>query len=282
MALRPINTQPRITERSVKISDIDLKKNSISGDVIDGGKITNFTSTGIKDSATENVLEINNDTTNIYNDLFVRGKINCQTLQYNRAQVPSLDVTEAVRIDGNEVIWKTRLGKSVKESSLRKVGILDDLEVKDTFYAMDGRVGINTTVPNKSFAVRSQGIEVVIGADDATGFVGTFEPRAFAIGTDDKKIIYIATDGKVNIKSSMTVEGKLGIGINNPQEDLEVKGNIKFQDRIFSSGDGIPASGTWTKGSIVWNNSPDLGQPVGWICLKGGAPGHWRSFGVVN
>ena len=282
MALRPINTQTRITERSVKISDIDLKKNSISGDVIDGGTITNFSSTGIKDSSKETVLEINNDTTNVYNDLFVRGKINCQTLQYNRAQVPSLDVTEAVRIDGNEVIWKTRLGKSVKESSLRKVGILDDLEVKETLYAKDGRVGINTTVPNKSFAVRSQGIEVVIGADDATGFVGTFEPRPFAIGTDDKKIIHIATDGKVTVRNTITVEGKLGIGIKNPQEDLEVKGNIKFQDRTFSAGDAVPTTGTWTRGSIVWNSEPDLGQPIGWICMKGGAPGHWRPFGTVN
>lgn len=282
MALRPINTQTRITERSVKISDIDLKENSISGDVINGGTITNFASTGIRDLSKETVLEINNDITNVHNDLFVRGKINCQTLQYNRAQVPALDVTEAVRIDGNEVIWKTRLGKSVKESSLRKVGILDDLEVKDTFYAKDGRVGVNTTVPNKSFAVRSQGIEVVIGADDATGFVGTFEPRPFAIGTDDKKIIYIATDGKVNVNNSMTVVGKLGIGVNNPQEDLEIRGNIKFQDRIFSSGNAVPTTGTWTKGSIIWNSQPDLGQPVGWICLKGGSPGHWRPFGVIN
>lgn len=282
MALRPINTQTRITERSVRVSDIDLKKNSISGDVVDGGTITNFSSTGIKDLSKETVLEINNDITNVYNDLFVRGKINCQTLQYNRAQVPSLDVTEAVRIDGNEVIWKTRLGKSVKESSLRKVGILDDLEVKETLYVKDGRVGVNTTVPNKSFAVRSQGIEVVIGADDATGFVGTFEPRPFAIGTDDKKIIYIATDGKVTIHNSTSIEGKLGIGIRNPQEDLEVKGNIKFHDKTFSSGNAIPTTGVWSKGSIVWNSEPDLDQPVGWVCLKGGSPGHWRPFGTIN
>ena len=282
MALRPINTQTRITKRSVKISDIDLKQNSLSGDMIDGGTITNFTSTGIKDLSKETVLEINNDSTNVYNDLFVRGKINCQTLQYNRAQVPSLDVTEAVRIDGNEVIWKNRLGKSVKESSLRKVGILDDLEVKETFYAKDGRVGINTTVPNKSFAVRSQGIEVVIGADDATGYVGTFEPRPFAIVTDDKQRIHISTDGKITLKNSAVIEGKLGVNVKNPQEDLEVAGNIKFQDKTFSSGNAIPTTGTWSKGSIIWNSEPDLDKPIGWVCLKGGAPGHWRPFGTVN
>jgi hypothetical protein len=282
MALKPINIQPRITEKSVRVSDIDLKKNSVSGDVIDGGTITNFASTGIKDSATKKLLEITDEVTNINNDVFIRGKINCQTLQYNRAQVPVLDVKEALRIDGNEVVWRTKLGKSVKESSLTKVGILDNLEVKDTFYANDNRVGINTTVPNKTFAVKSQGVEIVIGSDDATGYVGTFEPRPFAIGTDDKQRIHISTDGKITLKNSTVVEGKLGVNVKNPQEDLEVAGNIKFQDKTFSSGNAIPTIGTWSKGSIVWNSEPDLDQPIGWVCLKGGSPGHWRPFGTVN
>jgi hypothetical protein len=282
MALKPINIQPRITEKSVRVSDIDLKKNSVSGDVIDGGTITNFASTGIKDSATKKLLEITDEVTNINNDVFIRGKINCQTLQYNRAQVPVLDVKEALRIDGNEVVWRTKLGKSVKESSLTKVGILDNLEVKDTFYANDNRVGINTTVPNKTFAVKSQGVEIVIGSDDATGYVGTFEPRPFAIGTDDKQRIHISTDGKITLKNSTVVEGKLGVNVKNPQEDLEVAGNIKFQDKTFSSGNAIPTTGTWSKGSIVWNSEPDLDQPIGWVCLKGGSPGHWRPFGTVN
>ena len=282
MALKPINIQQKITAKSVKVSDIDLKKDSISGDVINGGTITNFSSTGIKDSATHNILEIADDVTNINNDVFIQGKINCQTLQYNRAQVPVLDVKEALRIDGNEVVWRTKLGKSVKESYLTKVGILDNLEVKDTFYANDKRVGINTTVPNKTFAVKSQGVEIVIGSDDATGYVGTFEPRPFAIGTDDRQRIHITTDGKITLKNSTVVEGKLGVNVKNPQEDLEVAGNIKFQDKTFSSGNAVPTAGTWSKGSIVWNSEPKLDKPIGWVCLKGGAPGHWRPFGTVN
>lgn len=282
MALKPINLQPRITEKSVKVSDLDLKKNSVSGDVIDGGTITNFTSTGIKDAGTQRLLEITDEVTSIYNDVFIRGKINCQTLQYNQAQVPVLDVKEALRIDGNEVVWRTRLGKSVKESYLTKVGILDNLEVKDTFYANDNRVGINTTVPNKTFAVKSHGVEIVIGSDDATGYVGTFEPRPFAIGTNDKQRIHITTDGKITLKNSTEIEGKLGINIKNPQEDLEVAGNIKFQDKTFSSNTGIPTTGTWSRGSIVWNSEPELDKPIGWVCLKGGSPGHWRPFGTVN
>ena len=282
MALKPINIQPTITEKSVRVSDIDLKKNSISGDVIDGGTITNFASTGIKDSATKKLLEITDEVTNIYNDVFIRGKINCQTLQYNRAQVPVLDVKEALRIDGNEVLWRTKLGKSVKESSLTKVGVLENLQVKDVLYVADSRVGINTTVPSKTFAVDAQGVEIVIGSDDATGFVGTHEARPFAISTDDTKRIVVATDGKVSFEKDVNVKGRLGIGIQNPEQDLEVAGNIAFQNRIFSSASGIPTTGTWTKGSIVWNSEPDMGEVLGWICIKGGQPGAWRPFGHIN
>jgi len=250
--------------------------------VINGGTITNFSSTGIKDSATHNILEIADDVTNINNDVFIQGKINCQTLQYNRAQVPVLDVKEALRIDGNEVVWRTKLGKSVKESSLTKVGVLENLQVKDTLYVADGRVGINTTVPSKTFAVDAEGVEIVIGSDDATGFVGTHEARPFAISTDDTKRIVVATNGKVSFEKDVNVKGRLGVGIQNPDHDLEVAGNIAFQNRIFSSASGIPTTGTWTKGSIVWNSEPDIGEVLGWICIKGGQPGAWRSFGHIN
>lgn len=282
MALKPINVQPRITEKSVKVSDLDLKKNSLSGDIIDGGTITHFNSTGIKDITTKNQVEIKDDVTNVYNDLFVRGKINVQTLQYNRAQVPTIEAMNAIRVGGNEVLWREKLGKSVKESSLQKVGILNDLEVKNTLYVKDGRVGINTTVPSKTFAVDADGVEVVIGSDDAIGFVGTHSSKSFAITTDDVKRIIVSANGKVSIQNSVVIENKLGIGVNNPEHDLEVAGNIKFADRIFSNGPGAPTEGTWTKGSIVWNQSPDIGKPIGWVCIKGGRPGAWRSFGPIN
>lgn len=282
MALKPINTQTKITTKSVKVSDIDIKSNSISGDAIHGGTITNFASTSIRDAGTQNQVEITDEITNIYNDVFIRGKINCQTLQYNRAQVPVLDVKEALRIDGNEVVWRTKLGKSIKESSLNKVGILNDLQVKDTLYVADGRVGINTTVPSKTFAVDAEGIEVVIGSNDATGFVGTHEAKPFAISTDDTKRIIISTNGKVSIEKDLNIKGKLGIGIQNPEQDLEVAGNMAFQNRIFSSASNIPTMGTWTRGSIVWNSEPDMGEVLGWICIKGGQPGAWRPFGHID
>ena len=40
--------------------------------------------------------------------------------------------------------------------------------------------------------------------------------------------------------------------------------------------------GRWDTGSIVWNEKPALNKPVGWVCLKGGKPGNWRPFGIIQ
>jgi hypothetical protein len=109
-----------------------------------------------------------------------------------------------------------------------------------------------------------------------TGFVGTMTHTPFSIGTDNTPRLIIKSNGDI------ITDHKVGIGVKNPTESLEVAGNIKFANKTFASGDGIPTAGAWTKGSIVWNNNPEINQSVGWICVKGGSPGNWRPFGLVR
>ena len=51
MALLPINKSDKVSKSRIAVQQIDLHKNALSGDLIDGGTITNFNSSGIKDSA---------------------------------------------------------------------------------------------------------------------------------------------------------------------------------------------------------------------------------------
>lgn len=46
-------------------------------------------------------------------------------------------------------------------------------------------------------------------------------------------------------------------------------------------GNGIPLTGTWTVGSIVFSNVPVSGGPIGWVCTVAGTPGTWLGFGVI-
>ena len=146
MALLPINKSDKVSKSRIAVQQIDLHKNSLSGDLINGGTITNFNSSGINDSADSVNLTIKNDQVEIESDLNVKGTIRVENLEYVSAQVPKLNVTEAVMVDHNEVLWKDRLGKSVTKSHLSELGILKNLQVRNTFYVADGRVGINTTV----------------------------------------------------------------------------------------------------------------------------------------
>jgi len=262
-------------------------ENAISGDAIDGGKITNFSSTGIQDQADSQQITVTNDTIEVKNDLVVKGTVTVENLKYVEAQVPKLNVTEAVMIDHNEVIWKHELGRSVKKSNLEELGRLKNLNVKKTLFAKDGRVGINTEAPSAGFSVNVDGHEVITSMQERNAYVGTYGPFPFAIGTDDSPRLVCRSNGDVTIgvedgkDITVNVYGRLGIGVKNPRESLHVVGNIRFADKVFSSGSGTPKEGRWDVGSVVWNDNPEINQPVGWVCLKGGTPGLWRSFGVI-
>lgn len=41
---------------------------------------------------------------------------------------------------------------------------------------------------------------------------------------------------------------------------------------------GIPTTGTWTKGDIVYKASVGENDPIGWICIESGTPGTWKAI----
>jgi hypothetical protein len=259
----------------------------LSGDLIDGGTITNFNSSGIKDASDSVNLIVKNDSIDVETDLNVKGTVRVENLEYVQAQVPKLNVTEAVMVDHNEVLWKDRLGKSVTKSHLSELGVLKNLQVRNTFYVADGRVGINTTAPSADFSVNSGGYEIITTMQELNAYVGTHTHVAFAIGTDNTPRLTCRANGDVVVGTeagrpvNMNVYGQLGINVKYPQESLHVDGNIKFAERTFAAGVKPPSEGRWDTGSIIWNEKPELNQPVGWVCFKGGKPGGWRPFGLI-
>jgi len=287
MALLPINKIENVAKSTINIGQVKLATNSISGDHVDGGTITHFKSTGIKDEATSQQLTVKDGIVEVEKDLYIKGTVKVEKLEYVSAQVPKLNVTKAVMVDHNEVLWKDKLGKSVTKSNLNELGILKNLQVRNTFYVADGRVGINTTAPSADFSVNANGYEIVTTFHENTGFIGTNTHVPMALGTDNTPRLLVKANGNVVVGSEtgapvkLNVYGSLGVGVKHPKESLEVSGNIKFAERIFSSGEQEPTSGSWTKGSVVWNEKPEVNQPVGWVCTRGGKPGAWKPFGLI-
>ncbi len=287
MTLLPINKIQKVEDSVVRVDQVNFKKDSLSGDIIDGGKITNFKSTGIKDEANDTRIVIKDDCVEVASDLYIKGTVKVENLQYVQAQVPKLNVTKAVMVDDNEVIWKDTLGKSVKSSSLEQLGVLKNLQVRNTFAVSDGRVGINTTAPSADFSVNASGYEIITTMHESNAYVGTHTHVPFAIGTDNTARLTCKANGDVIVGSEngksvkLNVFGQVGIGVKHPAEALEVDGNIKFAERTFASGMQEPRDGRWDTGSIIWNEKPELNRPIGWVCIKGGKPGSWRAFGLI-
>ena len=60
--MQPIATfRDQIGPNSIGVKHLGLEKNDLSGDLIDGGMITNFSSTGISDNASKNMMTLTDD-----------------------------------------------------------------------------------------------------------------------------------------------------------------------------------------------------------------------------
>jgi len=258
-------TMELLRNRNMQIEDREL-----SGDKIDGGVITNFESTGIKDNATNKVVDVNDEGMLVHKDLEIKGKIFATALQYHSANVDNLDVKTSVRIGANEVLWKDRLGNSVKHSQLRQVGTLDNLNVDNTLIVEGGKTGVGTAEPVNKFSVRDNEIEIGIGANGDTGFVGTVNSDTFGIGSGGEPTLFVSHDNRIGIK------------IKRPKADLDVAGYIRYQGQTQQYLDATPTSGNWSQGDIVWNSEPQRGSVLGWVCVKPGAPGTWRPFVSID
>jgi hypothetical protein len=53
------------------------------------------------------------------------------------------------------------------------------------------------------------------------------------------------------------------------------------RNRVIAEGTAAPTTGTWNRGDQVIHTLPVAGGNVGWVCVNGGTPGTWRSFGTI-
>ena len=213
----------------------------------------------------------------------------------------NIDITAGrnYMIGGHIVLNDSELGSGITASNLRKLGRLESLVVTgnvefndNVFYdAESGRFSIGYDSPTAIFTVYDEvnDIEMVVNGDrDGNGRFGTRNTKGVNIITDDQARISINEKGDITFghefKDSTVIRafGKLSVGVKNPKEQFEVAGNMKFAGKLFAKGDEPPRDGNYTKGDIVWNSEPRPTGHVGWICIQGGSPGLWKTFGQIS
>jgi len=197
---------------------------------------------------------------------------------------------------GNRVVLSANeLGSSIRNSNLTSVGTLENLRTSGDL-VIDGyihynsdsmRLGFGTDAPNASISVVSLESEFIIDVEDTYTSIGTFTTDTLKVVTDNTPRIVIGPGGNIDIGregTRTTVMGRLGVNTkNSPSDiDLDVRGGLRFQDKKFTVSDNKPSEGTFKQGDIVWHSDPKPTGYIGWVCIKDGTPGEWKTFGLIS
>jgi hypothetical protein len=209
-----------------------------------------------------------------------------------------LPTGKAYLIDGAPILTEDELGATVVTSNLKKLGTLRELTVGGNvnfgdqvfFNPANQRFSIGKNDGNGIFSIYDNvyDVEVIIeGGDNDNARIGSYNNKGLELITGNQARITVSVSGNIVVgqenKESTIVNlyGKVGVNVKNPQEGFEVAGNIKFQNKLFTTSDRPPEAGTYQKGDIVWNTEPGASKYVGWVCTSSGTPGLWSPFGLI-
>jgi hypothetical protein len=292
-------------ERSILHSSINFSGLKLTGDQVSGGIIEKFGSTGIEDLATNVQMTVMDHATAfegalwapeatikgklvVDGDLIINGDIPTDCLAFkklvaiaetnvrdnlsteffqgfnnsvfDRIQTEGLDLDKITQ-SGKEIVKGNQLGYHIVDTNIQRLGIVRDFQtsgenlLSDTLYVTNGRIGVNTRDPSAVLSVWDEEVEIVAnkrGQD--RGFIGLPRRQELVIGVNSKDNIVCDVNGGVTVDT------------------------IKIGNTSMGSVKKVPNS-EGLRGQIVWNEFPDVGLPIGWVCLGGH---RWAKFGTIE
>jgi hypothetical protein len=52
--------------------------------------------------------------------------------------------------------------------------------------------------------------------------------------------------------------------------------------KVRMLGTAAPTTNTYEQGDIFYNSAPAASGFIGWVCVTGGTPGTWKTFGAIS
>jgi hypothetical protein len=166
-----------------------------------------------------------------------------------------------VKIDDQPLVSGSQLAKSITQSSLQKLGRLQDLVVvgetslNETVTVLKKRLGVNTEQPDSALNVWDEEVSVSIGKyKNQEAYIGTNRNQTLNIGINKLPHVTIGTDGITSISKLRVAQYMIGHGT-------------------------IVPNYSGTKGDIVFNADPTSGSAFAWVCLGGFK---WKTLKAVE
>jgi len=278
---------------------------SISGDRINGGTITKFSSTGIEDLGEETQLTVMDDMVVIENklatqSLFVKGDT---TIEGNLVLKGDMPLDEKTR---NDLIGDISAHVHEQINEDFKVELLDRVidTIKDTQFdvkniliagrpLIDGASGLAPFI-RESRLTRVSVLKDLQVSGEAQ-LCGSFYAgnKRVGINTTQPAAALSIWDEEIEIVLGKHSANRTYIGTLRPQEvimgahnktniimatnGLTAIKSLRADKTRFYSEDSAPNYES-EPGAVCFNTKPDVGQPFGWMCL-GGA--RWAIMGLV-
>lgn len=253
--------------QSIKHGAIDWKDFRVNASMISG----DFDYINVKELSSPE-LDINENGVQVINNLSAPDILstNVTTRNINSKNTLTENLTVSGELNAENIVGLNDKIKSVLggdklptdmiHSNLRSVGQLEDLVVKgetllgETLYSSSsGRVGINTDEPGSTFTLWD-------------------EETNFNIGKAQKDTIELRSKNNITIGSAVSNNLEL-----TKDGDTKISKPVLDGKRFMSVKETPGFAGE--KGDIAWNSNPNVGQPVGWVCLGEAV---WAKFGIAE
>lgn len=292
-------------DNSIPGTSIDIKTLRITGDQMSGGIVRNFGSTGIEDKSTTCQVTVMDRGTVFENTLFaprleirgdavidgrlvinggmdedgliftsvvkqaaqrVRDAIGPELLDSYQNRVYENILSQGINIsslmiDGQPVIQDRALTTQVVHSHLQTVGQLHDLQTRgetllsETLYVSGRRVGINTMDPAAALSIWDEEVEIDFGKQQQDmARISTRRDQQLVLGTNRNNNITLHADGTTEID------------------------RLRLGGITISSAESAPNYDA-PKGTVLFNENPTLGGPLGWVSL---GSSRWANFGIID
>jgi hypothetical protein len=241
-------------------------------------------------------LRRTNLTNNAHGEIFISAPLHKTACLYDDSgsiNVPKVHVGNASNSTVNPALSNIVIGPNYLEvGTNRGLGVFLDTNVSKRFVVkrdivpgFGGRVAvrcydsIGNILSNNSY---------VKGYSYKSPYFSTNYGGCFLTGSDDDSDYYFQVDDTVKkitvlvcggtkplqIKSfSISTINGTNCAVWSGYEEIMPGSNI---------GTTFPKTGTWSRGKIIYNALPDVNRPLGWICIAGGTPGTWKTFGLIS